>query len=183
MNAKAKKRKRQKERARSKEKKKELHDISGNGDNAAIASTVSSDLHTLKDVPTGFQPNKLSTVSSSSTSPSFSNRLEKSNNSPTFKPYSLPSDGKKYLTPENGSEFDRLVKEQYEGFVHVSANQVTPSNFHQRAKSALERLRDSNYYQVRCLQLFGCASILLFSQIRSIFVVVFKYNSRSSTTL
>lgn len=55
---------------------------------------------------------------------------------------------KKFLTPQDGPEFTRLVDEKYRGFVHVAANQVTPSNFHQQAKAALERLRDANYYQV-----------------------------------
>jgi hypothetical protein len=67
------------------------------------------------------------------------------------KPYVVGSScsHKKFLTPQDGAEFTRLVEEKYRGFVHVAANQISPSNFHQRAKAALERLRDANYYQVR----------------------------------
>ena len=136
MNAKAKKKKRQRERAKAKEKK------------SLPAESKHIDLATDSSPPNSQANHSAKGFSSSESSPL--KGLEKSNESYTQRSYSLPSNGKKYFTPENGPEFDRLVKEQYDGFVHVSVNEVTPSNFHQRAKSALERLRDSNYYQVRC---------------------------------
>lgn len=54
---------------------------------------------------------------------------------------------KKYLTPQDGTAFHDLVRDHYQGFVHIPADQVTPSNFHQIAKTAFEHLRDANYYQ------------------------------------
>jgi hypothetical protein len=56
--------------------------------------------------------------------------------------------GKKFLTSQDGKSFDQMIKDHYQGFVHVPADQLSPTNFHNLAKSALERLRDANYYQV-----------------------------------
>lgn len=54
---------------------------------------------------------------------------------------------KKFLTEEDGVAFSDLVKDHYNGFVHVPGDQVQPSNFHVKAKAALQHLRDANYYQ------------------------------------
>jgi len=54
---------------------------------------------------------------------------------------------KRYLTPQDGADFDRLLEEKYQGFAVIPAPQVSPS-FHQKAKAAFEKLRDSGYYQV-----------------------------------
>lgn len=58
-----------------------------------------------------------------------------------------------FLTPEDGQIFDQVVRDHYQGFVHVPKN-VGGSNFHENNKAILERLRDANYYQVRYLQYF-----------------------------
>jgi len=55
--------------------------------------------------------------------------------------------GKKFLSEDDGQMFQEQVHRHYQGFVHIPAEQVTPSNFHQIAKAAFERLRDANYYQ------------------------------------
>jgi alpha-ketoglutarate-dependent dioxygenase FTO len=61
--------------------------------------------------------------------------------------FTVSSSGKKFLMPQDGAEFDKLLKEKYQGFVHIPASQLTPRDFHQRSRAALERLRDANYYQ------------------------------------
>jgi hypothetical protein len=48
--------------------------------------------------------------------------------------------GKKFLTPQDGSMFQAVLRDKYQGFVHVPTN---------TSKAVLERLRDANYYQVR----------------------------------
>jgi len=55
--------------------------------------------------------------------------------------------GKKFLTPQDGELYQDLVKNHYQGFVHIPVDEIRPSNFHQTAKVAFERLRDSGYYQ------------------------------------
>jgi hypothetical protein len=61
--------------------------------------------------------------------------------------FTVSSSGKKFLMPQDGAEFDKLLKEKYRGFIHIPASQLTPHDFHQRSRAALERLRDANYYQ------------------------------------
>jgi hypothetical protein len=56
--------------------------------------------------------------------------------------------GKKLLTSQYGKSFDQMIEDHYKGFVHVPVDQLSPSNFHNLAKAALERLRDAKYYQV-----------------------------------
>ena len=54
---------------------------------------------------------------------------------------------KKFLTPQDGKAYEELVRDHYQGFVHIPVGQIRPSNFHSMAKMAFERLRDSGYYQ------------------------------------
>lgn len=54
---------------------------------------------------------------------------------------------KQFLTSQDGPAFTDLVRDHYQGFSHVSADQVKPSSFHGLAKATFERLRDANYFQ------------------------------------
>lgn len=47
---------------------------------------------------------------------------------------------------EDGPRYRALLREHYAGFCHVPASQMA-ERFHQSAKRALEKLRDSGYYQ------------------------------------
>lgn len=62
---------------------------------------------------------------------------------------------KSFYTPQDGSEYNELIQNHYQGFVHIPAKNVTPTSFHQFARKTLEKLRDSNYYQVSCWFFFG----------------------------
>jgi hypothetical protein len=61
-----------------------------------------------------------------------------------------PSNESSSQTPDVVSNFAVSSfgkKEKYQGFVHIPATQLTPHDFHQRSRAALERLRDADYYQ------------------------------------
>jgi len=62
-----------------------------------------------------------------------------------------PNNKKKFVSSED-PDFSAVVKKHYNGFVHVPARELTPSNFYSDAKAAFERLRDSNFYHVRSLE-------------------------------
>ena len=58
------------------------------------------------------------------------------------------------MTPANGRFFTShdkdvqiYIQRHYSKFVHLPRQRLSPSDFHERAKAALERLRDMNYYQ------------------------------------
>ena len=127
MNPKAKARKRQRDRARAKEKKAAVRALSSKDD-------VGSPLTTVKKTNVGDQRSRspLPVVSSTSSKTGAS---------------SAAFTNQKFLTPQDGEMFEQLMDNHYQGFVHLSADDVTPSNFHQNSKAALERLRDANYYQ------------------------------------
>jgi hypothetical protein len=59
------------------------------------------------------------------------------------------STGKNFLTSDEGEAFETLLRDHYKGFEHIPADKLIPSDFHQHAKKAFERLRDANYYHVR----------------------------------
>ena len=54
---------------------------------------------------------------------------------------------KKFLSSEDGTVFEDHMSNHYKGFLHVPVNQLTPPNFHEKAKQAFEKLRDAQYYQ------------------------------------
>ena len=56
------------------------------------------------------------------------------------------NNNKLYLTTQDAC-FQKHIQDHYKGFVHLPVDRLQPPNFHQEAKIALERLRDSNYYQ------------------------------------
>lgn len=51
-----------------------------------------------------------------------------------------------FLTPQCPG-FQKHVRDHYGGFVHCSADDLQPNDFHHRFRAALERLRDAQYYQ------------------------------------
>ena len=51
-----------------------------------------------------------------------------------------------FFTPQDEG-FEQHVQNHYKGFLHCSVDDLQPFDFHQRSRAALERLRDSNYYQ------------------------------------
>lgn len=127
MNPKAKARKRQRDRARSKERKE------------AARAGASQELTHQKTRP-------LEHVETSSNSTlGLSEKPIVSIAQPS--PHTVLK--KKFLTQQDGEDFEKLVNEHYQGFVHIPADDLTPSNFHRTAKAAFEKLRDANYYQVR----------------------------------
>jgi hypothetical protein len=173
-NAQAKRKKRQRDRVNAKRKKAEAQQTSSdppttakttNPSEVAVSSTSSSPPSTsnhgslksnnVSKNATSMVPGKGGTIATPlpTTTTTETTTTTTTNITTTIltKPYVVGSScrHKKFLTPQDGTEFTRLVEEKYRGFVHVAANQVSPSNFHQRAKAALERLRDANYYQVR----------------------------------
>eukprot|EP00980_Cylindrotheca_fusiformis_P028044 scaffold22577_cov122-Cylindrotheca_fusiformis.AAC.23 len=60
-----------------------------------------------------------------------------------------PNLTKGFLTSGDGEAFENLLRNHYQGFVHVPVDKLVPSNFYAQAKQAFERLRDANYYHVR----------------------------------
>lgn len=82
-------------------------------------------------------------TSTETTLPSYARKKE----SLSIAASTLKNTGKKYLTPQDGLAFENLVSNHYQGFVHVPADQIPSPDFHERAKSAFERLRDASYYQ------------------------------------
>jgi hypothetical protein len=127
MNPEAKARKRQRDRARAKEKK-------------AAAKTVSSQAAS----PVTTKPAAHAGNSSKSSSDSTPLAVSTSNKVPYSKVLN-----KKFLTPQDGEVYEKLIHDHYQNFVHIPADQMTPSNFHGTTKAVLERLRDADYYQVR----------------------------------
>jgi hypothetical protein len=75
------------------------------------------------------------------------NKKNNNKNNDSASNFTVSSSGKKFLTSQDGAEFEKLLKAKYQGFVHIPASQLTPHDFHQSSKAALERLRDANYYQ------------------------------------
>lgn len=102
--------------------------------NSATTSTTTS----TKSAKTNNNPAKSNNNNSSQKTKT---NVVESNN------FTVSSSGKKFLMPQDGAEFDNLLKAKYQGFVHIAASQLTPHDFHQRSRAALERLRDANYYQ------------------------------------
>mmetsp|Transcript_28465 Transcript_28465/g.69262 ORF Transcript_28465/g.69262 Transcript_28465/m.69262 type:complete len:644 (-) Transcript_28465:1574-3505(-) len=72
----------------------------------------------------------------------------------TSTPTTSPTTTTKKMTPSNGRFFtshdknvQNYIRQYYSKFVHLSRQQLSPPDFHERAKAAFERLRDMNYYQ------------------------------------
>ena len=63
------------------------------------------------------------------------------------------SNERKFVSSEDGEEFEALVRSHYKGFVHVPARELKPSSMYNDAKKAFEMLRDANYYHVRSFNL------------------------------
>ena len=79
-------------------------------------------------------------------------KVHRSSNSTTSK--ATPLTQVKEMTPSNGRFFtshdkdvQNYIQQHYSKFVHLSRQQLSPPNFHERAKAAFERLRDMNFYQ------------------------------------
>ena len=67
---------------------------------------------------------------------------------------STPKSTNQKMIPSNGRFFtshdknvQNYIQKHYSKFVHLSRQQLSPPDFHERAKAAFERLRDMNYYQ------------------------------------
>jgi hypothetical protein len=135
MNPKNKAKNRQRDRARAKEKKLVA---AGNVKEVEVESSSAAVQSTLAEFASDD-----SSSESSSQSASIPDATSK-----TTPSYSSLVSNKRFLTPQDGKPYHELIQDHYQGFVHLPADEVTPSNFRQLAKTALERLRDANYYQV-----------------------------------
>ena len=95
--------------------------------------------------PSSSSSTEQNVTSSSATTNGSHLRSDRAGNSDQKRDFSLPEvgQGKRFRTPDD-DHFDELLKNHYDGFVHIPSTDVP---FRSQFSEALLRLRDANYYQ------------------------------------